>query len=125
MQYKAGSSQNSKNAADEMLEKLYAQAKTQFGDAIQSSWFYSGDQCPACSQRSIGTIKYNEKNALSLNAFIYRERGVLIGYLLCETCARRIFQDSQKNPYRQTPVHDAIERNLKSAYLSFVTNTDA
>ena len=125
MQHKAGSFHTSKNVADEMLGKLYAQAKAQFGDAIQSYWFYNGDRCPPCSQRPVGIIKVNDKSALSLNAFIYRERGVLIGYLLCETCARRIFQDAQKNPYTQTPLHGAIERNLKSAYLAFITNTDA
>jgi hypothetical protein len=125
MRHKASSSDYSKNAADEMLGKLYAQAKTQFGDAIRSYWFYNGDLCPACSQRSVGVIKFNDKNALSVNAFIYRERGVLIGYLLCETCAVRIFQDAQKNPYTQTPLHAAIERNLRFAYLSFITNTDA
>ncbi len=125
MRHNAGSSHDSKNAADEILEKFYAQAKTQFGDAIRSFWFYNGDRCPACNQRSVGVIKFNNKSALSMNAFIYRERGVLIGYLLCETCARRIFQDAQKNPYTQTPLHAAIERNLISAYLSFITNPDA
>lgn len=125
MRPKADNSHYSKNVTDEMLEQLYKQAKKQFGDAIRSYWFYSGDQCPACSQRPVGVIKFKDKKALSVNAFIYRERGVLIGYLLCETCAARIFQDAQKNPYTQTPLHAAIERNLKSAYLSFITNTDA
>lgn len=125
MRHKAGSIHDSKNVADEMLEKLYTQVKTQFGDAIQSFWFYNGNRCPACNQRSVGVIKFNDKNALSMNAFIYRERGVLIGYLLCETCARRIFQDAQKKPYTQTPLHAAIERNLISAYISFIKNTDA
>ena len=101
MRHKAGSSHYSKTVTDEMLGKLYAQAKTQFGDAIQSYWFYSGDRCPACSQRSVGVIKFNDKNALSMNAFIYRARGVLIGYLLCETCADESFKMRRKTLTRK------------------------
>ncbi len=101
---------------DELLGRFFAQAKAQFGDAVKSYWFYDGNLCPACNQRPLGTIKYNNKDALSLNAFIYRERGVLIGYFLCEKCARQIFRDAQKNPYTQTAVHAEIERNLILAY---------
>jgi hypothetical protein len=101
------------------------QAKAQFGNAVQSYWFYDGDLCPACNQRSIGVINVRGKDALSLNAFIYRERGVLIGYFLCEPCARRIFRDAQKNPYTQTSVHAAIERSLISAYLAYVARYTA
>jgi hypothetical protein len=111
--------------ADDPLERFFLQAKAQFGDAIQSYWFYDGDRCPACTQGSVGGIKVKGKNALSLNAFIYRERGVLIGYFLCETCARRIFRDAQKNPYNQTSIHAAIERNLISAYLAYIEKLDA
>jgi hypothetical protein len=103
-------------AADEMLFRLYMQAKMQFGDAIQAFWFYDGNLCPACNLRSIGAIKYKGHDALSLNAFIYRARRVLIGYFLCENCARRILRDAQNNPHTQTSVHAEIERNLVAAY---------
>ncbi len=125
MQQESNRSKNFAEMADEMLGKLFAQAKAQFGDAIRSFWFYDGDLCPACNQRSIGTIRFKGKDALSLNAFIYRQRGVLIGYFLCETCARRIFQDAQKNPYKQTSVHAEIERSLISAYLSYIGKLNA
>ncbi len=110
--------------ANEMLGKLFTQAKAQFGNAIQSFWFYDGDLCPACSQRPIEAMKFKGKDALSLNAFIYRPRGVLIGYFLCETCARRIFHDAKLHPYTQTEVHAAIEKNLISAYLASAGKLD-
>jgi hypothetical protein len=108
----------STSAVNDLLEKFFLQAKAQFGNAVESSWFYDGDLCPACTRGSVGVIKVKGKDALSLNAFIYRERGVLIGYFLCEPCARRIFRDAQKKPYTQTSVHAEIERNLISAYLA-------
>jgi hypothetical protein len=118
MQPKSNRVNKSANQAEELLGKFFAQAKLQFGDAIKSYWFYDGDLCPACNRRPIGAIKFKGKDALSLNAFIYRQRGVLIGYLLCETCAGQIFRDAKKNPYTQTPLHAEIERNLIAAYLA-------
>ncbi len=112
-------------AADKLLNKLYMQAKAQFGTAIKSFWFYDGDLCPACTQRPIGVVKYKGKDALAINAFIYRERGVLIGYFLCETCATHIFKEAQKNPYLQTPIHADIERNLIAAYHKHLASLDA
>jgi len=112
-------------AADELLNKLYMQAKAQFGAAVKSFWFYDGDLCPACTQSPIGVMKYKGKDALAINAFIYRERGVLIGYFLCETCATYIFKEAQKNPYCQTPLHADIERNLIAAYHKHLASLDA
>jgi hypothetical protein len=125
MRQKSNRYNKSANAADELLGKLYAQARMQFGDAIKSYWFYDGDLCPACNRRPIGTIKFKGEDALSMNAFIYRQRGVLIGYLLCETCAAQIFRDAQKNPYTQTPVHAEIERTLIAGYHAFLGKLDA
>ncbi len=124
MKQESNRSKKSAEMADELLSALFTQAKAQFGDAVQSFWFYDGDLCPACNQRSVGAIKFKGKDALSLNAFIYRQRGVLIGYLLCETCAKRIFRDAQRNPYTQTAVHAEIEKNLINAYLSSIGKLD-
>jgi hypothetical protein len=112
-------------ALDNIMDKLFMQAKAQFGDAIKSFWFYDGDLCPACVQRSIGVVKFKGQDALAINAFIYRERGVLIGYFLCETCAAYIFDEAQKNPYKQTPLHADIERNLTDAYHKYLMSFDA
>ena len=75
--------------------------------------------------RPIGAIKFKGKDALAINAFIYRERGVLIGYFLCETCAKFIFKEAQKNPYKQTPLHTDIEQNLTAAYHKHLASLDA
>lgn len=101
-----------------MLDMLYRQTKMQFGDAVKSRWFYDGDGCPGCG-KAISAMKYKQQKALSLNAFMYREHGVLIAYLLCGKCAHFIFQDAEKNPgsLKETPVHDKIEKTLKAAYV--------
>lgn len=104
------------NEISEILEQLFRQAKMQFGAAIKSRWFHDGDGCPGCG-RDIDTMKFKKKTALSLNAFIYREHGVLIAYLLCGKCAKYIFDQSERDPYSSTPLHAEIETNLKKAYL--------
>jgi hypothetical protein len=106
-----------KTAIDEILNTFYLQAKAQFGSAIQSFWLHDNNHCPACGQRSTGEVKYQGKDALSLNAFIYRERGGVIGYFLCGTCAKTILREARKNPYTQTPLHTTIEKNLIAAFL--------
>ena len=107
---------------DELLQTLFRQARSQFGSAIKSFWFYDGELCPACSQRKIDLLKIKGKEALSLNAFIYRENGTLIGYFLCPICAKQIFKDASKKPNTQTDVHAAIEQNLIVAYHLHLKN---
>jgi len=108
-----------------MLQLIFTQGKAQFGDAVKSFWFYDGDFCPGCMARPIGAIKFKGKDAVAINAFIYRARGVLIGYFLCETCAKFIFKEAQKNPYKQTPLHTDIEKNLTAAYHKHLSSLDA
>lgn len=99
-----------------LLDQLFGQAQMQFGSAIKSRWFHDGDACPGCG-RKIDTMKFKGKDALSLNAFIFREHGVLIAYLLCGKCARHIFRESEKNPNTQTALHGEIEKTLKQAFV--------
>lgn len=99
-----------------MLNELFIQSKIRFGSAVKSKWMHDGDGCPGCGKK-VGGMKYKGKDAVSLNAFIYREHGVLIAYLLCGKCANHIFKQSEKDPYSQTPLHDEIEKNLKQAYV--------
>jgi hypothetical protein len=105
-----------KNEMNELLEQLYRQAQMQFGPAIKSRWLYDRDGCPGCGCE-IDAFKFKKKKRLSLNAFIYREHGVLIAYFLCGKCARYIFRESEKNPYTRTELHIEIEKNLKAAYV--------
>lgn len=48
------------------------------------------------------------------------ERGVLIGYVLCNKCAKHIFRATKKNPYQETPLHAEIEKNLVEGYKRYL-----
>jgi hypothetical protein len=100
----------------DLLERLFRQAQRQFGSAVKSRWMHDGDGCPGCG-REIEGMKFKGQSALSLNAFIFREHGVLIAYLLCGKCAKYIFKKAKKDPYGTTPLHSKIEANLKQAFL--------
>ncbi len=113
-----------KGYATEILAELFTKAKAQFGNAAKTYWFYNGDTCPSCGHQ-VEVMKHKGKDALALNAFMYRERGVLIGYLLCGKCAREIFKAARKNPMKQTPLHENIERNLIKAYQRYFNSLDA
>jgi len=115
---------NEEEQAEAMMAQLFAQARRQFGKAVKSYWMYDGDPCPGCGF-PVDVMEYKGQDALSLNAFIYRPRGVLIGYLLCGCCAQRIFQAAEKNPGVQTPLHSVIEQNLTKAYQRYLASLDA
>jgi len=119
------SAEDTKTEADKLLNTLFTQAKAQFGEAVKSFWFYDDELCPGCLQHPIGVVKFKGRDALALNAFIYRPRGVLIGYFLCEACVNFIFKEAQKNPFKQTPLHADIERNLTTAYHKHLASLDA
>lgn len=114
-----------KSEAEKILELMYLQGKAQFGDAVKSFWLYDGNFCPGCLARPIGTFKMKGEDAMAINGFMYRSRGVLIGYFLCETCATYIFKEAKKHPYTQTPLHGDIERNLAEAYHRYLLSLDA
>lgn len=101
---------------ENLLDQLFRQAQSQFGSAVKGRWLHDGDGCPGCG-KAVGVMKYKKQDALSLNAFIFREHGVLIAYLLCGKCAGQIFRESQKNPHRKLPIHEEIEKNLKHAFV--------
>ncbi len=114
---------NDKHAND-LLAQMFRQAKTQFGNAVKTHWFNDNDACPGCG-REIDVVKVKGRDSLSLNAFIYRERGVLIGYLLCSRCAKKIFRAAKQNPYQQIALHATIEANLIKAYQKYLRSMDA
>ncbi|MCB8942413.1 MAG: hypothetical protein H6658_01430 [Ardenticatenaceae bacterium] len=98
------------------LAQFFAQAEMQFGKAVKVYRFHDEESCPGCG-RPIDLMKIKGENAMSINGFMYRERGVLIGYLLCSRCAKQVFRDAKKNPGVETALHDTIEQNLIKAYL--------
>jgi len=111
--------------ANEALDELFMRAKAQFGSAVKTCWFYTEDECPGCGSRRIGPLKHQGKDSLSLNAFIYREDGVLIGYMLCGNCAAKILKTSQKKPHAKTSLHAAIEERLIQAYPHYIGRFEA
>ena len=100
-------------------EEIIDMMKAQFGNAVKAYWFYDGDFCPCCLSHLIDEMMFEGKKALSINAFMYRERGVLIAYLLCGKCAQEILAQS---PMQPTSKHKAIENNLVSAYLRYMNS---
>ena len=96
----------------------------QFANAIQGYWFYESQRCPGC-RHSVDAGKQGRSQTVSLNAFIYRERGVLIGCLLCTRCAHKIMRAAQKQPGVQTPLHGRIEQTLIQAYHQHISSMDA
>lgn len=109
---------------DAVLQQFFMQAHAQFGDAIKGYWFNESGQCPACL-RAVEKFKMKGKDMMSLNAYIFRRKGILIGYFLCGHCAKRIFNDAQRNPGQQTAVHGRIEANLEKAYLTHMNSMNS
>ncbi len=110
--------------ADKLLEMMIAQGQAQFGDAMKGFWFHGSERCPACGGE-IDEMEVKGERALSLNGFMYRKRGILIGYFLCGKCAGEIFAASQRAPMQQTPLHEIIEMNLGAAYEHYLNSMDA
>jgi hypothetical protein len=115
---------DTKDYADAMLAQMLALARKQFGNAIKGFWFYDGDPCPGCGF-AIDVFQHEGRDTVSLNTFIYRPRGMLIGYFLCSLCARQIFEAAERNPGVQIPLHGVIERNLITAYQRYLASRDA
>lgn len=100
-------------------EEIIEMMKARFGNAVKAYWFYDGDFCPCCLARPIDEMMIEGVRALSINAFMYRERGVLIAYLLCGQCAQEILA---RSPVEPTSKHKAIEDNVVSAYLRYLNS---
>jgi hypothetical protein len=99
------------------IDKMFALCKAQYGESIKAYWFYEQDLCPCCAKRPVGIFKFKHEDAISLNAFMYREMGVLIGYALCGACVADLRRTSMK---RQVMMHERIEKHLIEAYQKHV-----
>jgi hypothetical protein len=108
--------------AEQIVEMMMSYGQAQFGDAVKAYWVYAGDLCPGCLKRPIDAMKYKGKEGLAVNSFIYRERGVLIGYLLCGRCAKGLYEGA---PRPDDELHQNIERNLIAAYHRYLASLDA
>jgi hypothetical protein len=115
---------SAERSAEAALNKMFSLARAQFGDAVKSQWFHDGDACPGCGCE-IDAVKWKGEEALSLNAFIHRKPGVLIGYMLCGRCGEQVTQAGQSPFKRQTPLHAKIEQTLIKAYEHHMRSLDA
>lgn len=110
--------------AEAAVAKMFRLARAQFGDAVKSHWFYDGNTCPGCG-RAIDTVKWEGEEAMSLNAFIHRKPGVLIGYMLCGRCGEQVMRAGQGPFRRETALHAKIERTLIEAYERYMRSLPA
>ena len=111
-------------STNDALVRMLLKIHDHFVDAIKSYWFNDCDMCPGCG-RQVGPVKHKGKNAISLNTFIYRETGVLIGYFLCQRCMKEVFRTAKRTPGQQGPRHDAVEANLRAAYQQHMNALDS
>jgi hypothetical protein len=109
---------------EQAMIQMFAQMRTRFGRAVKGHWFYDSEACPGCG-RKVSPMRHKGKDALSLNAYIYRKRGILIGYILCGRCATEIHRAARRNPGVQIAVHDIIETTLGNAYEAHMNRMDA
>ncbi len=109
---------------DQAMIEMFAQMHAHFGKAVKGYWFYDSEMCPGCGRR-VDAMQYKGNEAVSLNAFIYRKRGILIGYLLCNRCANEIHRAAEKRPGVQIARHDIIEKTLSTAYEAHMNRLDA
>ena len=115
---------NSEDVITQTMIKMFAQLHAQMGHALKGYWFYESERCPSCGRKA-GPMRYQGKDALSINAYIYQRRGILIGYLLCGRCANAIHQAAKRRPGQQTAEHDDIEHSLNIAYEAHLRRMDA
>lgn len=116
--------EQSKNLADTYLQMM----KAQFGDAVKSFWFYEGDRCPCCGKLNPIEEMTERERTVSLNGFMYRARGVLIGYILCMNCANDVMAACQEKTAQltgTTSLHQKIEQNLILAYQRYMSSLNA
>jgi hypothetical protein len=107
---------------EEFFDNILSTMKAHFGKAAKAFWVYDDILCPGCMMREIDYFDIDGKNSLSINAYMYRDRGVMIAYLLCPQCAKFIIAERDNGP---TSLHTSIEENLKEAYLHYVNSLNA
>ena len=113
-----------KEQAEQAMVQMFLQSRAQFGSVVKSYWVYDSDSCPGCAKK-VNLMRHKGKDAISLNTFIYRKRGVLIGYRLCGRCAKAILRDAKKNPGQETARHTIIELSLINAYHRYMNSLDS
>ena len=112
---------------DQAMIEMFARTHAHFGKAVKGHWFYDSEVCPGCGRKvsKVSPMRHKGGDAVSLNAYIYRKRGILIGYILCGRCATEIHRAAKRNPGVQIARHDIIETSLGNAYEAHMNRMDA
>ena len=114
------------NNKETYVANVLEMMKAHFGNAVKSYWVYDDDLCPGCMTHPIDVMIYEGKKTVSLNGFMYRAKGVLIGYPLCEQCAKEVMANAKKEPKNdKTSRHLSIEKNLIDAYHRYLASLAA
>ncbi len=106
----------SNNPIDELMDAMFRAAKMQHGAAVRSMWMHRETACPGCSGK-MKPMREKGKDLLSLNTFFYREHSVIIAYMLCGKCAKKVIKLTEEKYPGTTALHEEIEKNLKSTFL--------
>ena len=104
------------------IESIMRAMRAQYGEAAKSYWVYAEELCPCCQVNSIDNFFEKDVRLVSINAFMYREKSVLISYFLCGDCAKKIHA---LIVYQRSPLHVAIETTLIKAYKQYLTTLQA
>lgn len=107
---------------EDFFEGAMRMMRAHFGSAARAVWVCDDELCSCCGKRKIDLMMYQGQEALSINAYMHRERGVMIGYLLCGECALDVMTESEGGAGK---LHQAIEKNLERAYARFLNSHSA
>ena len=110
------------NEKDDFIEGLIDMMAMHFGNAVKGVWVYAEDICPGCHVNDISEFYVKGQRAVSINAFMYRAKGVMIAYLLCGDCAKQVTANTS---LKETPLHAEIEATLIQAYERYMASMDA
>jgi len=104
------------------IDEIMGIFKARFGNSAQGCWVYSDDLCPGCQVNNIGDFYIKGERQVSINAYMYRNRGILIAYLLCGHCAMQVIDNSSKE---NQSIHEKIEKTLGKAYERYLRSMNA
>lgn len=97
-----------------------------FANQVKGFWFYDSDLCPGCLQSlEKDAMDFTEDDTISLVSYVYRERGVLIGYILCRSCMTRLGEQKRLHPEEEAPLQKTILENLIAAYHKHLQSLNA
>jgi len=112
-----------RDKSSEFGQSVLDMMRAQFGDAMKGYWFYENPVCPCCHAKPIDFVTYKGQKALSINGFMYRAKGILIAYALCDSCTMQVHK--MKPGAEKSSQHKSIEETLAAAYNDYLRSLDS